>query len=51
MKLEVEKRFIELLDISEAEACKLDVIITTPQFVNPEFAGEEYYLSFCNTQK
>ncbi len=42
-----EKDFIEKLGITELEACKLTVTVTTPKSVNPEFAGKKYRLSFC----
>lgn len=46
-RLDAEKAFLEKLDISEKEACKLDVSITTPNFVNPNEAGIDFTLSFC----
>lgn len=42
-----EQEFLDRLGISEAEACKLNVVITTPQSANPNEAGKNYGLSFC----
>ena len=42
-----EKEFLLILSISEEEACKLSVSITTPYFANPKKAGVDYKLSFC----
>jgi hypothetical protein len=36
------------LQISEAQACQLDISISTPLFANPDFAGRQFTLSFCN---
>ncbi|KKQ97984.1 MAG: hypothetical protein UT24_C0005G0002 [Candidatus Woesebacteria bacterium GW2011_GWB1_39_12] len=44
---EAEKELLEVLDIDSDTSCKLNVLITTPRFVNPEEAGKEYVLSFC----
>ena len=46
-RLEAEKKLLNVLGISEKEACKLNVSITTPAFVNPNEAGIDYSLSFC----
>ena len=46
-RLEAEKKLLETLGISEKDACKLDVSITTPAFVNQNEAGINYGLSFC----
>jgi hypothetical protein len=45
---DAEQKFIDGLDISEEDACKLDVIITTPRFANPDLAGQIFRLSFCD---
>jgi hypothetical protein len=42
-----EKRFLEILGISSKEACNLKVTLGTPVFVNAEYAGGNYGLSFC----
>lgn len=44
---EAETKFLESLEISAEEACKLNVAITTPRFANPNEAGTTYRLSFC----
>lgn len=44
---EAEKEFLDQLGIVEGEACRLDVVLTTPYFANPDFAGKTYGLSFC----
>lgn len=42
-----EQKLLEVLAISEDDACKLNVDITTPAYANPDRAGEVYNLSFC----
>ncbi|MBN1169049.1 hypothetical protein JXA63_04125 [Candidatus Woesebacteria bacterium] len=42
-----EKAFLENLEITEEEACKLKVEITTPMYANPDEAGRVYSFSFC----
>ena len=42
-----EKRFLEELGIKTTEACKLSVYITTPRAYNPNEAGINYRLSWC----
>jgi len=42
-----EEAFLEILGIDRENACKLQTSLTTPQFANPDFAGEGYALSFC----
>lgn len=44
---EAEQSFLEKMEIDEETACKLRVVITTPEFVNPEEATKNYPLSFC----
>ena len=43
-----EEDFLDKLGITEKEACKLNVNITTPSFANPDKAGTTYGLSFCS---
>lgn len=50
VKREAEDEFIKTLDISPNDACKLNVAISTPSFINPEMAGKKYPLSFCEEQ-
>lgn len=42
-----EEEFLASLEINQAQACKLDVFITTPYSVNPNYAGQNHRLSFC----
>jgi hypothetical protein len=44
---EAEKIFLNELAINEETACKLNVVETTPEFVNPDEATKKYPLSFC----
>ena len=46
-RLQAENKFLVSLGINQQQACKLNVIITTPRFVNPGQAGQNYSLSFC----
>lgn len=43
-----ESNFIQVLGISQEDACKLNVIINTPLFANPDESGVNYKLSFCD---
>ena len=42
-----EQEFLKKLEISQEEACKLNVNITTPMSANPDKAGKNYELSWC----
>lgn len=42
-----EQAFLQKMGISQQQACNLNVIIRTPAFVNPDQAGQDYFLSFC----
>lgn len=44
---EAEQEFLETMSLTEEEACKLNVEITTPLFANPDEAGKIFRLSFC----
>lgn len=44
---EAETVFLQLLGITQDQACHLNLSITTPRFVDPEFAGKSHPLSFC----
>lgn len=46
-RLEAEQKFLEQMNLTTQQACKLDVEITTPRFANPQEAGQIYKLSFC----
>ncbi len=43
-----QEAFLSKLDISEKEACLLNVSITTPVYVNSKLAGQVFRLSFCD---
>ena len=42
-----EDAFLKRMGITQQDACKLKVTITTPLSVNPNEAGQNYPLSFC----
>lgn len=42
-----EESFLQILGLNRENACKLNLSITTPIFVNPNEAGTDYHLSFC----
>lgn len=44
---EAEREFLDILGVDKQSVCQLPVNISTPQFANPDFAGETYSLSFC----
>jgi hypothetical protein len=44
---DLEAKFLELLDISKEDACKLSVTISSPQSINPDIADKTFRLSFC----
>lgn len=46
-RIEAETALLNLLGINKTQACKLDTVITTPFFANPDEAGQLYKLSFC----
>jgi len=46
-RIKAERQFLLSLNISMEEACRLNVRLNTPQFVNPDLAGRDYPLSFC----
>ena len=48
IRLQAEQDLLVNLQISEIQACKLDISISTPLFANPDFSGQQYRLSFCN---
>lgn len=41
------KAFIEALHISEQDACELNITVSTPASIDPDYAGQTYGLSFC----
>lgn len=44
---EAEYQFLQTLEITPEEACKLPITLGTPIFANPNEAGTKYKLSFC----
>lgn len=51
IKKEAEIEFLHRLGITENEACKLNVSVTTPYFANPDYSGKNWPLSFCENKK
>lgn len=47
IRKEAETAFLTTLGITEKEACKLYVVITTPYSSNKDFSGKAFRLSFC----
>ncbi len=47
LREEAEKILLEKTGLSQSDACSLDIKITTPHFVNPDYSGKSYPLSFC----
>jgi len=45
--LAAEKELLRVLDITEEEACRLNVSVGIPHFADPELSGKQYGLSFC----
>lgn len=44
---QAEQVLLEKLELTQTEACQLEVIVTTPAFANPDQAGIQHPLSFC----
>jgi hypothetical protein len=42
-----EQDFLDKLQLSKDQACKLAVTVSSPYFANPEVAGQIFPLSFC----
>lgn len=51
IKKEAETDFLHSLAINEDQACKLEVWVNTTQFTNPDYAGRDYPLSFCEKKQ
>ena len=47
LRQKAEQELLDILDLTGTQACNLDVVVTTVQFANPEFAGQSFPLSFC----
>lgn len=48
VKIQAENEFLTKLGIDKDQACRLNVVITTPYYANPNESGKNYKLSFCN---
>ena len=46
-RIRAEQDLLRTLDITEEDACKLQVTIGMPGFVDPEYTGRNFPLSFC----
>lgn len=46
-RIAAENDLVSLLGISRQNACKLTIVSTTPRYVNPSRAGNQYPLSSC----
>ncbi|RJR14809.1 hypothetical protein C4579_04280 [Candidatus Microgenomates bacterium] len=44
---EAEQAFLSTLNITQKQACLLNVTVSTPRFANPDQSGRNYPLSFC----
>lgn len=51
IKKETEEDFLKTLGISQEDACRLPIEVTTPFFANPDYSGAIYTLSFCETKQ
>jgi len=47
VRAEAEIKFLSVLSLDKDSACELAVYITTPRTLNPNEAGTNYRLSFC----
>lgn len=43
-----EADFLRLLNITQIQACQLNVSLSVPYDVNPAYAGKSFSLSFCH---
>lgn len=46
-RAQAENAFLLRMGITQEQACKLKVTITTPSSINPNESGQNYPLSFC----
>lgn len=46
-RLLAEEDFLQQLEIDEDKACRLNTATTTPAFVNPDEAGKNWPMTFC----
>lgn len=49
-RMQAEQAFLKKLGITQEDACKLNVSLGTPAYINPQEAGRRYELSFCENQ-
>lgn len=42
-----EQAFLALLEASDSVACRMNVRVVSPYFANPDVAGQQFPLSFC----
>ncbi len=49
-RTQAERALLERTGTDEKTACKLNVKISTPAYVNAEYGGRTFGLSFCSTQ-
>lgn len=42
-----EEEFLKVLGVGRQEACRLNVVVNTPYFANPDYSKQDYPLSFC----
>jgi hypothetical protein len=42
-----EKELLDILGITQADACRLTVSLAVPRFTDPALSGKEFGLSFC----
>ena len=47
IRADAENDLLKTLNVSQEEACNMNVVITTPLWANPNEAGPNYKLSFC----
>lgn len=45
---QAENDLLTELNVTQDQACTLDVVISTPGYVNPNEAGQNYSLSWCD---
>lgn len=47
-RVAIEKKFLQILNISEADACRLSVVIATAPAPDEPVSSKQFSLSFCN---
>lgn len=46
---QAEAAFLDLLHVNKVDACKLKVIVAVPASVDPNYASQQFGLSFCGS--